>query len=406
MFWAEKYLDRKWMITLGLLLIGSMHTMIVAVFQIPENFLMGRESVTLSITCKVILYTSAIIVSLNHQRICRMLGLRKALYMGLGFNLLGILTLLINQIIPLKNGFLPLIYLDMAFFGLALTSVINALITYIIIEFPKRIGLAVVVLFIFLNLGSMLAPILMELFAVLGKSQIIYYLLMTLVCISLWFIHVYFFDPVESREEIHLKKGTQIWKELHYRLALFVVAIFAYGLTETTFNLWGYIHVGDLLGATVAIEIIPFFWAFLIVGQIFLLIPLYFIPEKQIFYFLIFVLMSAAYMFTMQKSIEGFVFWLSIAGFGCSAVFPILLSQMEKELIPAAKGGTVLPLIEKSISLLLAGYFVGVAVIDLWVQVYGQAPHFAVSVHLHLAALFALASCLIFFFLNITSSAK
>lgn len=405
MFWRGESLQYRLILTLSLFLIGSLHTMIFAIFQIPENFLMGHDSLSLSVVCKVILYSFAIGVSLGHQMLCRRFGLRKALYFGLVCNLVGIMTLLFNQYVSPTKGLISLIILDMMFFGMALTSVINALVTYIIIEFPKRVGLGIVALFAFFNLGPMTAPLLMDLSEAFHFEKFVYYFLIALLLISIWFVHVYFFDPPVSRE-VHLKKGSIIWRQLHYRLGLFVISITMYALTETSFSLWGYLKIQMILGEAVANETIPFFWLFLIVGQVFLLAPLYFVSAKRIFYFLVVMVILSACMFPIQSSSAGFVVWLAIAGFGCSAVFPILLSQMEKEMMPFARGNALLPYIEKSISLMFAGYFSGVGIMDLWVQIKSKSLYFDLSTHFHFAALFIAITCLVFIFLNLTAEKK
>lgn len=393
---SQKVKSVRSIITIGLFLIGSLHTMIFAIFQIPENFLMGRDSMLLTFTCKVVLYVFAIGTSLAHQLLCRKLGLRKALYFGLLCNFFGVSTLFVNQFQGMV-GIIPLIFLDMVFFGMALTSVINALVTYIIIEFPKRVGIAVVILFAFFNLGAMLAPV----FQHIGTEKM-YVILAVLLILSIWFVHTFFFDAPVSKQP-HLKKGSLIWKQLHYRLLLFVIAIIAYSLTETTFNLWTYIDLQSLFGTKVADDTIPFFWMFLIIGQVVLLIPLYFFPAKRVFYFLVLVIMTAAFTLPIQENLIGIIGWLAVAGFGCSAVFPILLSQMEKEMLPFARGKKILPYIEKSISLMFAGYFTGVGIIDLWVLALGKDPILTTASHFHLAAVYIGITGTIALFLDITT---
>ncbi len=405
MFWRRQFLSQRFILTLGLFLICTLHLMIFAIFQIPENFLMGRDAPSLLVACKVILYSFAIGTSLAHQFLCRRFGLRKALYFGLLCNLFGISTLLLNQYLSEVHGMIALVVLDMVFFGMALTSVVNALVTYIIIEFPKKVGLGIVALFAFGNLGYMLAPLMMEGIDVLQFKQLMYFLLIALLLLSIWFVHVVFFDPEIPSERIQLKKEGLIWRRLHYRLALFVVAIISYSLAETTFNLWGYVKIAKLFGTQVANETTPVFWLFLIIGQLLLLIPLYFFPARRIFYFLVIVLAVASFYLPMQESVSGFVLWLAIAGFGCSAVFPILLSQMEKEVLSFASGNRVLPYIEKSISLMIGGYFAGVGIIDLWVQLFGHHHYFTIVTHFHFAAGFIGITGLIALFLNLSRSA-
>lgn len=393
---ALQKIPHKFILTLSLFLIGSLHTMIFAIFQNPENFSMGYQSEQFVLVCKILLYSFAIGTSLAHQWMCRSIGLRKSLYFGLICNLLGVLTLYINTL----QGIWELVILDMIFFGMALTSVINVLVTYIIVEFPKHVGIGVVILFAFFNLGAMLAPLFDTI-----DLQALYSILGLLLIISLLFVHFFFFDP-PKQEKVHMKKGSVIWKELHYRLGLFVIAIIAYALTETTFSLWGEIALSMQFGDKVAEHTIPFFWAFLIIGQIVLLIPLYFFSAKKIFYPLIILIITAALILPSQKSLAGYVGYLALAGFGCSAVFPILLSQMEKEMIPFANRKKIYAYIEKSISLMFAGYFTGVGIIDLWVFLFGAHPILPVSFHMQLAACFIAITGLVALFLELTSFQK
>lgn len=394
-------LSKRFTLTLGLFLISTLHTMIFAIFQVPENFLMGHEGQALKISCKVVLYAIAIAVSLSNQFICRKIGLRNLLYGGLLCNLFGIIFVLLNQFLGAK-GVVALIYLDMVFFGLAITSVINALVTYIIIEYPKKVGVAIVALFAFLNLGASLAPIALGIFQRLHIASLFFPFLLIFLLISLWFVHTHFFDPPFPAHLAHLRKGTLIWKELHYRLALYVIAIIAYGLTETTFSLWGYVQIKDLLGVAKADEAIPLFWLSLIIGQILLLLPLYFFSAKRIFYLLVLLIMGAGYYCSLQTGTLRLILGLVAAGFGCSAVFPILLSMMEKEILSFVHGGRLLFYIEMIVSLMLAGYFFGVGTIDIWVQKFGEHPTFPIPFHFLLAAFYIAITGLIVLFLSWT----
>jgi MFS family permease len=374
--------------------------MIFGIFELPENFLMGLQSKNFEMICKVIFYAVAIGISLSHQQLGHKLGLRKTLYGGLICNILGISALLLSRSI---GGWPPLVVLNMIFFGAALTSVINSLVTYIILEFPDKVGFGIVALFAFLNIGQMLSSILLEIFQGLHLEAVLYPFLIFLLLLSIWFVHKYFFDPFFPPHMEHARKGTLIWKELHYRLALFVIAIVAYGLTETTFSLWGYTHIEKFQGLVTANELIPFFWLFMIIGQMILLLPLYFFPQVRIFYSLIIIIIGAAFYFPLQSNVPGLLLGLIAAGAGCSAVFPILLSMLEKELFSLVRDQRILPYIEVTTSLMIAGYFVGVGTIDLWVLQSADNPSLIMPTYFHLGAVFIAITGLIALFLNLTT---
>lgn len=386
------------MLIASLFMIGAIHTLIFAVFEFPSNFLLGQAQVY-TFYCKLLLYVVTVATSFGHQAICRNLGLKKALIIGLVLNAVGLATLWVNKYM---GGLISLIFLDMIFFGAALPSVINALITYIIIEIPKNVGMGIISLFAAFNAGVMIAPLALDLFKDTTFQDGLYAFLLFLLFIATLFVMKYFFDPPYPSHLKHLRKGSLIWKELHYRLGLFLVAIICYGLTENTFNLWGFVKIASHLGESIANETISIFWLFLIVGQVVLLIPLYFFPAKRVFYILIVVLISDLYFFSQQSHLYGFIGALMIGGFSCSVVFPILLSMIQKELIEFGKGKQILPYIETSVSVLLAGYFMGVGAIDLWVDKEGSlaTPH---KIHYYMAMGFIGMTGVIAFFLNLTA---
>lgn len=158
---------------LGLFLIASLHTLIFAIYQIPENFLLGHNAVLY----KSILYATAVGASVGNPFLCRRIGLKKMLYYGLVFNGLGVATLWLNGFQPHRGWEI----LSMLLFGVSLTSVINSLVTYIVLEFPKKVGLAIVALFIFLNGGVMLGPLVFGAFQSFHQPTLIFPFLVALL---------------------------------------------------------------------------------------------------------------------------------------------------------------------------------------------------------------------------------
>lgn len=399
MFWKERMMNERILMTLGLFLIGSLHTMIFSFFEFPTNFLLGNHFETYSLASKLLLYSCAIGVSFAHQTICRNIGLKRALSWGLVCNLLGLITLWLNATV---GGSLALLFLDMIFFGAALTSVVNALVTYVVLTFPNHTGAGIVALFAFFNGGVMLSPLVIALFSSWQISSWLYPVLIGLLLLAMFYVARSFFDPPYPTHVTHLRKGSLLWKELHYRLGLFLTAIICYGLAENTLNLWGFFQIKTYLGDIVASETVSLFWLFLIIGQLTLLIPLYFLSPKRIFYCLIPIIVIDLYFFAHQTTLSGFITALIIGGFGCSAVFPILISLMEKELARFASGSELVPYIETSISVLVAGYFLGVGGIDVWIE-WAKGPLFSIPVHFYLGMIFISYTGICTLYLNLTS---
>lgn len=397
LFWKEGT-EKNWLIPISILLIGCLHTLIFAIFQIPGNFLFALTGDQIAIYAKSIFYGCAILTSLFHQIVCRYLGLRKSLQIGLFFNLLGLCVLLYHHF---TKGNTPeiLLWIDMVFFGISLTSVINALVTYAILKFPKRTGPAITLLFAVFNAGVLLAPIMLNFFHRHGGDRYAYFVLILGMILSMIFVHFCFSDPHFPRHLDSLRKGSLIWKELHYRLVLFLIAIIFYGLVETTFSLWGLEQIGQILNAYRANNTISLLWLFMIVGQLILLFPLYVYPAKRIFYALVLLVITAAWTFPMQHTLVGFAACLILAGLGCSAMFPILLSMMEKEFLRLTDIHHLLPFVETGTSVMIAGYFLGIGLIDLSLELRFAIP---ISSYFHLAALLMSFTGMIALYLNLT----
>jgi len=379
--------------------------MIFQIFQIPENFLLGHASETLELTCKFLFYGCAVITSLAHQPITRFLGLRKTLYLGLICNLIGLTLLMINQLF-IGKGFIFLVLLDMVLFGIALTSVVNSLITYIILKSPKHVGAQITALFIFFCTGIMLAPILLSGLESYHLGHLIFFLLIALILLSIWLVHRFFFTVPFPTHLEKLRKGTLIWKELHYRLALFVFAIIAYGLTETTFNLWGFVKIRALLGIPIANDIVSLFWICMILGQTFLFFSFHFFPLRRLIYLFVLIIFCASLIFPLQTHLSGFIFSIIIAGFGCSAIFPSLLFMMEKEMLVVIPKPLFLPYIESGVSLMIAGYFTGIATIDIMVYLLGGNPSVNTSFHFHIITACMTVVAVTVIYLNLTRPQK
>ena len=304
---------------------------------------------------------------------------------GLFLNMLGLLCLWLNQHL---GGQVVLLFLDMFFFGLALTSVINVLITFVILNFPKRTGAGITALFAVLSGGVMLAPLLLGLFNQLGIDEAIFPLLMLLSVGAIWFVEKKMYDPPYPLHLRHLRSDSLIWKELHYRLGFFFIAVTAYGALETSFSMWGLSVLSQHLKQAAALETIPIFYLFMIIGQILLLVPLYLYSPEKIFYGVLLLAAFSLYFLFHQDSLFGFITTLASGGIGCAAIFPILISMMEKELAHVARRKYILPYIETGVSVLLAGYYIGNAFNDLWIdsiQELGKTPHFNMAIGLGLA---------------------
>jgi hypothetical protein len=133
----------------------------------------------------------------------------------------------------------------------------------------------------------------------------------------------------------------------------------------------------------------------MMLGQLILLIPLYYYSARKVFPFLILGLIFTIFFYAKQTQTIGLILSLILGGVGCAAIFPILLSFMEQEVIElSSKSGreNYLPYIETGTCLMLAGYFFGLGTVDIWVLHSIEFPRFSLENVFHWAII--VISCL------------
>jgi hypothetical protein len=323
---------------------------------------------------KFLFYSVAIVTSLSHQIIVRNFTLKSTFIAGLFSNIIGLSTIWISIS---YGGVLPLIFVSMFFIGIAFTSVLNSIITYFVIEFPGRISVSLIIMFAFGNGGSLISNILFNALKAANFSSGFFFLTIVLMVLAILYIGVRFFDPQFPKHLTHLRKGTLLWKELHYRLVFFIFSIIAYGAVESIFGVWSGMYLLKFITQALTKDAVSIFWLSMVVGQILLMIPLYFFSGRKIFPFLILTLIFAIFFYQKQTHLAGFIASLVIGGVGCAAIFPILLSFLEEEVIELSRMSgreNYLPYIETGTCFMLAGYFFGVGIVDLWVLKTAEHP--------------------------------
>jgi MFS family permease len=395
-----KLIDKKIIITTLLFLIGTLHTMVYSFVQFPGTFI-AEDLSDDPIMFKVILYTVTILVSCFHQPIAKRFGLKNVLILGLLGNVAGLIFLYIHHFFEHPFFYFAL-YLSMICFGSAVLSVINSLVTYIILEYPKKTVTAITALFIFLNGGIMLTPVVLNSMLVRGLGWSIFFFIIAILLLVVIAVRFLFFEPLYPKDLDHLRSGTLVWKEMHIRLGLYVLAIFLYSLIETTFSLWGSVLLAAHAPLTVAEDAASIFWLFMIIGQLILLIPLYFFEPRRVFYFLIPAILFALIYTPLQTHLLTISTGLAIGGMACAPVYPIILALLEMEIIHASLMGghsNYLPLIETAVSFLMASYALGPAVVDIWINLLPNQP---ANPYFYLAAIYIVAITLLMYYLNKT----
>jgi MFS family permease len=373
----KKYLTpHRMLVIIGLFSIGCLHAVIFGFLQYPENFLTRTISSFFQKILLFSLYFTAIFVACISQFISRKWGLKRPFIYGLWAYLFGVIIFYFAHTF-VRNIYLSdtLLILGMILLGFAFSAVFVALTTYITLEFLEHTAMGITILFAFMNLGAMLSPMLLNVFNSWNIGWLFALILCVLMLISIRFVKVNFFDPKFPKHLQHLRKSSILWKEMHLRLGFYVLAIIFYGLVENTFNLFGEQYLSFYLTKTQAYTITSIFWLFLIIGQIFVLIGLYFTTPKKVFLTLVGLIILSFILLPQQKFFSGSAIILALAGIGCSACFPIILAILEvelKDIFKSEKHKSLLPYLEISTALMIAGYIAGTGFIAFLIEFFSK----------------------------------
>lgn len=401
-------LTHKSIITLVLLLIGALHTMVFTFFQLPDSYATTIPYPYL-VYLKLISYTAAIITSIFYQSFTRSLGIKKVFLIGLTLNFIGLCFILLSWLQYQTVFYMYLfIFLACLSFGLALLTVINSLITYLIIEYPSWINTGIIVLFIFFNLGVMLAPLLLEFFKHYDAKWVFIFVLMGLLLFSIASAKKLFVSPQFPKHLKELKKSTSLWKDLHYRLAFFVLAIVFYGIVENTISLWGEIYLTNFFIHKEANTMMSLFWLFMIIGLVLVLPPLYYFKLKTVFSALCLIVFGSLWGLYLSTDPYTLTLFIILGGIGCSAIFPIIIATLSSQIVKDSKTvhASFLPYIEMGCSTTLAGYIFGVGLVDFF-HVWDYKEEFIrLPDHFFYATWALLGTLIIYLFLHMYDKVK
>jgi len=353
-------------ITVGILFfVGMLEVCTFYLLQYPSNFYINALPQKLVIHHSFFLSITTVVAAAFTYLLTRKWGLKKVLIRGLYLYLIGLSILLCAHLFQgNKEAIIAIIFSGTFLFGIAFSTVAITLITYVILEFPKHIGMGLIVLMVFYNLGAMLSPILLNIFDTWEKGLILSAIIAVLMLTIIRLIRNIFFDPSLSKDVKHLRKGSLIWKEMHYRFALFILCMFFYGICENTFNIWGELRMLEWVSSHLANDAIMIFWLFLVIGQVIIILPLHHFSMHRIIYFIIGIMAASLIYLPFQKTFPSFINGLAIGGIGCSACIPILLSMIEMEIADLIHDDTErLPYLEISVSMMVAAYFLGSSII-------------------------------------------
>lgn len=410
---SKLFSDRLFLVLSLFVIGGALHYIIFRFVQTPD--LLPEQLKDLSLKIRValllVLIFSELTGAIINQTLARFIGLKKILLLGFGFNGFGLLCILFLHMGTAPLHFLyALLFLKNFFMGFALTSVLVAVLSYIIYELPQRIGSGILVYFAFGNIGGFVVfPFFYNISTAHNLAFLFIFLFLFTTAVSLIFIKMTFFEPHFPKHLVHFRKGTLIWSELHYRLVLFLIAGVLFSIMENAFSSGGYVHLNRFFDSFLSFKLISLFWTFVIISQFVLSFLINIIDFKQLFYFLVLMILLALWLFPFQTGLYGLIFVFALGGIGCSGSFAIMLSSLEKELIYIARRYhhlAFLPTIECTVALMLGAYFLGEALVNLKIEFMEQIKDSDISNYFNTAALLGLVMLIIISFLFYTTSLR
>ena len=223
---------------------------------------------------------------------------------------------------------------------------------------------------------------------------------------SIGFVFAKFFNPLVPKHLARLRRGSLIWKEFHYRMALFIFAMLFYGMIETVYSSWGGLYLLNFMNAKQTGFCVTYFWIAMVVGQLALLVPIYYFSARKIFSLLLLYSIAVSLFLERQTGVHYLMACYFAAGLGSSIIFPMLLAFFEREVMHTCALSRIespIAFIETGISLMVGGYLVGVGVVSVYMYKLGSEPVLFTSVAYHKVILFLVGIGLISTYLNWTS---
>lgn len=275
------------------------------VFTSPEGF-------HLSSTGYGGLFVPQAVLSIIASLLSSRKSLKFTFLAGITANFIAMLLLGISALEP-SYGILLLGTASLGIgFGLTAPTINN----YAVQFFPQKKDAAVLILNALLGLGTALSPILTIIFTTWWAFPSL--LALILLCLLLFSLGL-------SLPEKKLKE--RIKSSLPNTFWLFAPFALVYGILETLNGNWAMIYLHKNLQASAALSSLGLsvFWAMVTIGRIFFFALAGFISPKVTFCLLPFVI-AIALVFIDFTSSNIAVFAFGLAGLGCSALLPLMIS--------------------------------------------------------------------------------
>lgn len=281
---------------------------------------------------------AAVASSLLGSGLTRRLGSKFIYLLGLYANLLSMGLLVLSRFV-MRDHLLSYAILLAATtsLGVGFGFIVPALNTFAAAFFPHKVEKAVLVLNALLGLGTTLAPVFVLLFVGMGMWWGMPIFVAAAVLLLLKFSMSL---PLDTTRPTTDGRERQSQARLPARFWTFSAFALLYGICETMNGNWASVYMKTQLGATTAVASLALtvFWATVTAGRVFFVALDKWIPARTIFRILPLVVAAA---FVGTASVQHAHPLLGIlafvmAGLGCSALLPLVISFGQEELTTVA----------------------------------------------------------------------
>jgi fucose permease len=278
----------------------------------------------------------AILASLLGAGLRNRLGTKRIYLLGLFANLLA-MTLLVASRFVMKDHSLAygILLVATTCMGIGFGFTVPAINTFAAAFFQKKVDKAVLALNALLGLGTALAPVFIALFVGLG----IWWGLPVLVGVLILGLLLFSFSqPLNEGGQIETTEK----KKIKFPARFWIFASFAllYGVCETMNGNWASLYMTKHFGASTAMAslALTIFWSMVTAGRILFAALEKWLPEEIVCRILPLVVTAALVASAcVPKTNPAFgILTFALAGFGCSALLPLIISFGQKELTTIA----------------------------------------------------------------------
>ena len=302
-----------------------------AIFTSPAHFALSNTEYGGMFVPQAI---TAILASLLGAGLTRKIGGKRVLLIGLAADFVSMALLFLSQFaIGSPVAYVALLAAT-ASLGIGFGFVVPSLNTFTAAFFPQKVDQAILTLNALLGLGTALAPIFATIFVGLGFWWGLPLLMGVLTALLIFFALRL---PLQDEGTPATATAAPNGMKMPARFWLYAAFALIYGVCETMNGNWSTVYMANSLAASVTLSSIALtvFWATVTAGRVLFAAIERWCPERNVFRALpaLMTLAFVAIAFVPKSEPVLGIFAFGLAGLGCSALLPLVISFGQGELV-------------------------------------------------------------------------